>query len=118
MTNSKKTNLEPGRKVDIRVLEAIARLGEVHIIVYFEEELAKNSSYLIDLQKFKGYPKDECPFIEILAFLSFQRKMSPYFNDALTSIPLMVTIISTDEIFEGKPVIKGVLPFLDEMDFN
>lgn len=111
-----KTGLIPGKKVDIRVLEAIARQGEVQIILYFEEDLARTSTYIQDLITYAKDPEHERPFIEILSFLKFQREMSPYFNEALNTVPLIITILSVDEEQNGRPVIKGVLPFLDEMD--
>lgn len=108
--------LKAGKKIDVRVLEAIAMQDEVRIILYFEEDLARTSTYEQDLVAFEQYPEHECPFIEIRSFLKFQREMSPYFNEALTTVPLIITIISNTERYGGKPIIKGVLPFLDEMD--
>lgn len=110
--------LEVGKKVDIRVLEAIARKGDVLIILYFEEDLAKTSSYGEDLKEYGQFPDDERPFIELVSFMSFQRKMSPCFDDALTTVPLNITIHSNSEEYNGKSVIKGILPFLDEMDVS
>ncbi len=110
--------LEIGKKLDIRVLEAIARKGDVCIILYFEEDLAKNSTYVADLNEYAKYPDDERPFIELVSFMSFQRKMSPCFDDALTTVPLIITICSNSEEYNGKPVVKGLLPFLDEMDIS
>jgi hypothetical protein len=107
---------EPGRKIDIRVLEAIAMQDEVQIILYFEDELARSSRYEHDVQTYMRDPEHERPFIEIKSFLKFQREMSPYFNEALITVPLMVTIVSTTESYNGSPIIKGVLPFLDELD--
>ena len=110
--------LIPGKKVDIRVLEAIARKDEVKIILYFEEDLARTSTYANDLITYADAPEHERPFIECVSFLKFQRDMSPSFNDALAMVPLLITIISVDEKQNGKPVIKGILPFLDEMDLS
>jgi hypothetical protein len=110
--------IAPGREVDIRVLEAIALQGTRTIILYFEEDLARSSWYEQDLRTYGGIADHERPFIEISSFLKFQREMSPYFDAALTTVPLMVTIISTNESHEGMEVIKGVLPFLDEMDLS
>lgn len=110
--------LNVGKKVDIRVLEAIAIQDELDIILYFEEDLASSSTYEQDLKDYASFPDHERPFIEIRSFLSFQREMSPYFNDALTTVPLSIIIRSNSEVYEGRSVIKGVLPFLDEMDFT
>lgn len=108
--------LNAGKTIDVRVLEAIAMQEEVRIILYFEDDLARTSTYEKDLVAYAQYPEHECPFIEIRSFLKFQREMSPYFNEALTTVPLIITIASHTERYNGKPVIKGVLPFLDEMD--
>lgn len=110
--------ITPGRKVDIRVLEAIALQGTQKIILYFEEDLVRSSWYEQDLKTYGGIPEHERPFIEIGAFLRFQREMSPYFDAALTTVPLQVSIISTSDSHEGKSVIKGLLPFLDEIDLS
>jgi hypothetical protein len=110
--------IEAGKKVDIRVLEAIALQDDVLIILYFEEDLARTSAYAEDLVSNEAFPEHERPFIEIRSFLKFQREMSPYFNKALITVPLIITIVSTSEIHEGRSVIKGILPFLNEMDFS
>lgn len=110
--------LNPGKNVDIRVLEAISRIGGVRIILYFEEELARSSTYHADLEQYASVPDDDRPFIEIGSFLAYQRKMSPCFDDALTTVPLQITILSSHEQEGGFPVVKGVLPFLDEMDLS
>ena len=112
-----RAGLIPGKKVDIRVLEAIAQKGEVRIILYFEEDLARVSTYSQDLVTYTA-PEHERPFIECVSFLKFQREMNPSFDSALTMVPLLITIISIDEEYDGKPVVKGVLPFLDEMDLT
>nr|WP_319538476.1 hypothetical protein [uncultured Methanospirillum sp.] len=117
-TQDSPAGLDIGKKVDIRVLEAVARKGDLSIILYFEEDLAKNSTYAADLKEYEKYPDDERPFIELVSFMSFQRKMSPCFEDALTTVPLMITICSNSEEYNGKPVVKGILPFLDEMDLS
>ncbi|MFH0967787.1 MAG: hypothetical protein V1862_08915 [Methanobacteriota archaeon] len=109
---------EPGKKVDVRILETIALQGEVLITLYFEEELARTSTYAKDLLSYGRDPEHERPFIELLSFLKFQREMSPYFNEALTTVPLIITIINSSEKHEGRSVIKGILPFLDEMDLS
>lgn len=57
--------LEVGKKVDVRVLEAIANVGEVSIILYFEEDLGKNSTYDQDMKDYISFQEHERPFIEI-----------------------------------------------------
>ena len=109
------SDLNPGMVVDIRALEQIAVRELCEIIVYFEEDLARNSSYERDLEEYSQFREDERPFIGIGSFLQFQRDMNPLFDEALKQIPLGVTIIRIDPMQEGVRII-GLLPFLDEMD--
>lgn len=109
--------LVTGIVADIRALEGISSRESVDIVVYFEEDLAYNSTYAEDIRKFGNYPEDERPFIRLAAFLSFQRGMNPLFDEALVQIPLGITIIRQETTEEG-PKIIGLLPFLDEMDMT
>ena len=99
---------------DIRTLE---RVTPERVILYFEPDLARNSTYAQDLASHVGIPAHMCPFIEISEFFGFQREMSPMFDDSLTAVPLMVEIVGIEE-HEGVSHIKGLLPFLDEVDFE
>ena len=110
-------DLIPGMVVDIRALERISKEEKCLIVVYFEEDLVYNSTYEQDKVAYEIYPEHERPFIMLPAFLSFQRDMNPLFDEALENIPFGVKIIS-NEISDGELVIKGLLPFLDEMDLS
>jgi hypothetical protein len=99
---------------DIRTLEHVT---PERVILYFEPELAQNSTYAKDLATHADIPVHMCPFIEISEFLSFQREMSPMFDDSLAVVPLMIEIVGIEE-HEGVSYIKGLLPFLDEVDFE
>jgi len=99
---------------DIRTLEKST--PEV-VILYFEPELARNSTYKKDLATHQGIPAHMCPFIEISDFFDFQREMSPIFDDSLAVVPLMIEIVGIEE-HEGRTIVKGLLPFLDEIDFE
>ena len=108
------TQYTVGDFVDIRALE---KLTPELVILYFEPVLARDSTYREDLACCEGIPPHMCPFIEISEFFDFQREMSPMFDESLASVPLMVEICGIEE-HEGRTVIKGLLPFLDEMDFE
>ncbi|NLV26305.1 MAG: hypothetical protein GXY48_03940 [Methanomicrobiales archaeon] len=111
------SNLKPGMIVDIRALEQIAIREKCEVVVYFEEELARNSSYEKDQKDFENFEEHERPFILVEPFLKFQREMNPLFDEALRQIPLGVTIIRAEQIGK-KTRITGLLPFLDEMDVS
>lgn len=110
-------NLKPGMKADIRALEQISLRERCEVIVYFEEDLARNSSYEKDLKEFSSFEVHGRPFIILESFLKFQREMNPIFNEALDQIPLGITIIRTEPTGEYVRVI-GLLPFLEEMDMS
>lgn len=111
------SDLAPGIEVDIRDLEKINRDGSLEIILYFEEDLARNSTYAQDLITYQRYPEHERPFISLEGFLGFQREMNPMFDDALRSIPIHVSIINITEREKGLQII-GLLPFVDEMNLG
>jgi hypothetical protein len=109
--------LVPGIVVDIRDLELMEEQGDAVIILYFEEELARNSTYEKDMTDYAAFPEHERPFIPVSAFLSFQREMNPVFDEALASVPLEVTIVSCGR-YKDHSLITALLPFLDEVDFT
>ena len=99
---------------DIRTLEHVT---PERVILYFEPDLARNSTYAKDLAEFLDVPEHMRPFIDIAEFFDFQREMSPVFDESLAIVPLMVEIVGV-ETYEGNFVIKGLLPFLDELEFE
>lgn len=110
-------NLAPGMVVDIRALEQISVRELCEIIVYFEKDLAYNSTYEKDLNEYGKFEEHERPFIHLPVFLEIQREMNPAFNEALSVIPLGVSIVRIEQ--DGTiPRIIGLLPFLDEMDVS
>lgn len=110
-------NIKPGMVADIRALEQLSFREHCEIIVYFEEDLARDSTYEQDLKEYGTFEEHERPFIKLESFLEFQREMNPLFNEALSQIPLGVTIIRVESAGEKLRII-GLLPFLDEMDMS
>ena len=110
-------NLVPGMADDIRALEQISFREHCEIIVYFEKDLAYNSTYDKDLAEYGKLEEHERPFIQLPLFLEIQREMNSLFDEALKSIPLEVTIVRIETTGENPRVI-GLLPFLDEMDMS
>ena len=111
------SSLSTGLVADIRALEQISVREPCELIVYFEKDLAYNSTYEKDLQEYGTFEEHERPFILLKLFLEIQREMNPLFNDALKSIPLEVTIVRIEQAGENLRII-GLLPFLDEMDLS
>jgi len=111
------SSLSTGMVADIRALEQMSVREPCEIIVYFEKDLAYNSTYEKDLREYGKFEEHERPFIPLPLFLEIQREMNPSFNDALSSIPLGVTIVRIEQAGD-KPRVIGLLPFLDEMDMS
>lgn len=114
-------SVKKGGKTDILDLKKIHDLYDIEVVLYFEKDLAKNSTYEKDLSDYSGYEDDMRPFIEIEKFIKFGRENDPTFEGRLSEFPLMITIISTGIIDSaGKKIryIKGLMPFLDEFDVD
>ncbi len=109
----------PGAKIDIRDLDTMGKRHNFHIYLYFEEDLARDSTLKEDLQEYGDVPDLERPFIRLDAFLRFATESDPLFTRRLDELPLVVEIVAYGEIGirEGKPApyVKGVMPFLDEL---
>ena len=110
-------SLTSGTVADIRALEQISAREPCEIILYFEKDLAYNSTYEQDMNEYGTFEEHERPFIPLSLFLEIQREMNPLFNDAMKSIPLEVTIVRIEQAGD-KPRVIGLLPFLDEMDMS
>jgi hypothetical protein len=111
--------IAPGTKIDIRELNKLGRRHKFHVYLYFEEDLARDSTLREDLQEYEDVPDLERPFIRLDAFLQFATESDPLFTRRLEELPLVVEVIAYGEIRmrEGDPVpyVKGVMPFLDEL---
>jgi hypothetical protein len=103
-----------GAFFDIRDLE---KIKPELIILYFEPELARTSTYEADLGTYHGVASHMRPFIEVREFLDFQREMSAMFDDSLKEVPLMIEIVGIERQ-KNQVVVKGLLPFLDELDLE
>ncbi len=109
----------PGAKIDIREFDTIGKRHNFHIYLYFEEDLARDSTLSEDLQEYSDVPDLERPFIRLDAFLRFATESDPLFTRRLDELPLVVEVVAYGDLTtqEGKsvPYVKGVMPFLDEL---
>jgi hypothetical protein len=108
-----------GAKIDIRDLEALGRRHNFRVYLYFEEDLANNSTLRDDLQEYRNVPDLERPFVDLNAFLRFAAEEDPLFTRRLDELPLVIEVTAYGELRteEGKlvPYVKGLMPFLDEL---
>ncbi len=111
--------IAPGTKIDIRDLDTMGKRHNFHVFLYFEEDLARDSTLHKDLQEYSDVPDLERPFIRLDAFLRFAAESDPLFTRRLDELPLVVEVVAYGELTtqEGKPMpyVKGVMPFLDEL---
>ena len=111
-----------GKPTDVMELIKIKRLYGIEVVLYFEPELADNSTYEKDLADFADDDEFERPFIAAEKFGELGKENDPTFESRLKEFPLMVTVHSFGErkTESGTPVkyIKALMPFLDEFDVN
>ena len=114
-------SITKGADVNILDLKKIHDIYGIRVVLYFEKDLAENSTYEKDLVDFADYADDMRPFIEVGKFIKFGTESDPTFKDRLSEFPLMIKIVSTGETDSGKKKIryvKGLMPFLDDFDVN
>lgn len=113
----------PGAKIDIRDLDTVRQQQNLEVYLYFEEELARESTLSENLEEYGDVPDFERPFIRLDAFLQFAGESDPLFTQRLEDVPLIIEVIAYGEIvYEGRneptPYMKGLMPFLDEMQMD
>lgn len=111
--------IKPGMMVDFRDLLKVQQtcLG-IDIVLYFEEDRARESRYEDDLEEFRGISDHERPFILLPAFVEFVKESDPEFIPRLDMFPMGVEIVSTGEhTAQGtpRPLVKALLPFAEEL---
>ncbi|HIJ07230.1 MAG: hypothetical protein XE11_2234 [Methanomicrobiales archaeon 53_19] len=109
----------PGEKVDILELEELGSRYGIDIYLYFEEDLARNSTLQKDMEDFKSVPEYERPFILLGKFIAFAASQDPKFRDKLKELPLILEVIACGESTIGGTdhrYITTLMPFLQDMD--
>ncbi|WOF15936.1 hypothetical protein F1737_04095 [Methanoplanus sp. FWC-SCC4] len=110
------------KSYDVLELIKIHKVYSVDVVLYFEPDLAKNSTYEKDLVEFKNYPEFERPFILAEKFIEFGKENDPTFEGRLSEFPLMITVLDFGELVLKSPAkkyyIKGIMPFADEFDVD
>ena len=112
-----------GVDVDIRRLDEISRKYGIEVFLFFEEDLARTRTLESVIEEFDVFPEYGRPYVSIGSFLRFTRDNDPSFEQTMREFPLMIQIVNTGTIQspnDGKPThyIKGLMPFLDELDVD
>jgi hypothetical protein len=109
----------PGEKVDILELEVLGQRYGIDIYLYFEDDLARNSTIEKDMETYKDVSEYERPFIPIGSFIQFASSQDPEFRKKLKELPLILEVVSCGEAdIQGKlcRYITTLMPFLDDME--
>ena len=113
--------IKTGELVDFRDLKALQERYFCAVALYFEEQIARESTYEQDIGLYLHIPEFERPFVSIPSFIRFVSEFDPDFYRKLNEFPLMVEIVGIEHYQSKKeekpvPLIKGLMPFHDEMD--
>lgn len=109
----------PGEKADILELAELGSRYAIDIYLYFEEDLARNSTLQKDMEDFSAVPEYERPYIRIEKFIEFASAQDPEFNQKLKELPLILEVIACGEITVGgsqRRYITTLMPFLQDME--
>lgn len=112
-----------GAQMDVRKLGALANTYAIEVILFFEEDLARNRTFVSVQEEFGSFSEFERPYIDVNSFLRFTRENDPSFEATMDAFPLMIEIVNFGEIAHGsddQPVlmVSGLMPFLDELDVD
>jgi len=111
-----------GARIDIRDLDALSKRHNFQAYLYFEEDLARDSTLGKDLEEYRHVPELERPFVNLDEFLRFATGSDPLFYSYLDELPLVIEILAYGEFQteDGEVVsyVKGLMPFLDELDMD
>ena len=111
-----------GKEADVLELNKLHALYNLEIVLYFEKDLAENSTYEKDLNDFANENEFGRPFIVAEKFIAFGKENDPSFENRLSEFPLMIKIIEfgerTTKNNSKQKYVKGLMPFLDEFDVD
>lgn len=117
---------EPGELIDLLKLREIRQRDRINVYLYMDEEIAKTSNVMDDVDKYRMVDPDYRPVLEIEDWLkNMQKHMiqieGPGANveKMLKEQPLTAEILETGTMQTAvgpRGYIKTLLPYLDEME--
>jgi hypothetical protein len=112
-----------GAQIDVRTLGALSHTYAIRIVLFFEEDLARNRTFDSVAEEFGAFPEFERPYIEVNRFLAFTRENDPSFEATMDAFPLKIEIVTAGESPSGSDgksalFVTGLMPFLDELDVD
>jgi len=119
----KSVGITSGAQVDVRKLGALANTYAIEVILFFEEDLARNRTFASVKEEFGSFSEFERPYIDVNSFLRFTRENDPSFEATMDAFPLKIEIVTAGERPTGRDgssclFVTGLMPFLDELDVD
>jgi hypothetical protein len=110
------TGLAVGVRLGLDRLKDLQAHLELEVILYFDEDLARNSTLDADFADFRIVPVQARPFMPLAVFLQAMAEHDPGFADRMRREPPAVEVLETGTIdrYSGcvlctKPYVKGLL---------
>ncbi|ABN58118.1 MULTISPECIES: hypothetical protein [Methanoculleus] len=108
--------LAVGGRLGLDRLKDLQERRDVAIILYFDEDLARNSTLDSDYADFRIVPVQARPFMPLAVFLRVMTKHDPEFPDRMRREPPTVEVLETGTIdrYSGcvactRPYVKALL---------
>ncbi len=112
----KPTGLTAGLRLGLGRRKDLQESGGFEVILYFDEDLARNSTLDADHADFRIVPVQARPFMPLAVFLQVMAGHDPEFADRMQREPPAVEVLETGtlERYPGctacrKPYVKGLL---------
>ncbi|WAC05588.1 MAG: hypothetical protein OS112_02880 [Methanoregula sp.] len=110
----------PGKKIDLRELAAAVGTYGISVYLFFNEQLARNTSLELVIHQYRDVPAFERPYVRAEEFLRFVQENDPAFQQVMQADPVMVEIINVAEISANPAIpalvyITALMPYLDEL---
>ncbi|MDV2480762.1 hypothetical protein F8E02_01820 [Methanoculleus sp. Wushi-C6] len=108
--------LAVGARVPLCDLKALQERHGFEAVLYFDEDLARNSTLGADAHDFRIVPVQARPFMPLTVFLQVMAEHDPEFADRVQSEPRLVEVLEAGTIDRCsgcvhciKPYVKGLL---------
>ncbi|MCM2464812.1 hypothetical protein [Methanoculleus oceani] len=105
-----------GVRLGLDRLKDLQERHELEVILYFDEDLARNSTLEADFADFRIVPVQARPFMPLAVFLQVLTEHDPGFADRMRREPPIVEVLETGTIdrYSGcvlctRPYVKGLL---------
>jgi len=116
----------PGEQIDLLKLRDIRQRERINVYLYMDEEIAKTSNVMDDVDKFRMVDPDYRPVLEIEDWLKNMQKHMKQIEGPGANVekmlkehPLIAEILETGTMQTAvgpRGYIKALLPYLDEME--